>query len=172
MNLWADTSLWSDGWPSQNITEWIHFILLICCPRLKRWRTWCCGEFPLLASLRIPPFWAKPDPENPSTMCSIFTQLRLSAAPPELWPVGERPHWAQTRPLIPQLQERKRTILIKLAAICVWMCQLDFLRWMSHTWRIVSTGLGDIGRYPIWPPWEAALWKAGKKNCPLVSDCV
>lgn len=48
----------------------------------------------------------------------------------------------------------------------VWVRQLDFLRWMSHTWRIVSTGLGDIGRYPICPPWEAALWKVGKKNLP------
>lgn len=124
MNLWADTSLWSDGWPSQNIAEWIHFILLICCPRLKWWRTWCCGEFPLLASLRSPPFWAKPDPENPSALGSIFTQLCLSA-PPELWPVRERPHWAQTRPLIPQLQEQKRTISIKLVAICVWIGFLE-----------------------------------------------
>lgn len=46
---------------------------------------------------------------------------------------------------------------------------------VCHTWRMVSTGLGVIGRYPIGPTWEVALYKSEKETlmcCSLLSAWV
>lgn len=43
------------------------------------------------------------------------------------------------------------------ACICENVCVWD-------TWRMVSTGLGVIGRYPIGPTWEVPLYQSGKKK--------
>lgn len=43
------------------------------------------------------------------------------------------------------------------ACICVNL-------WVCITWRMLSTGLGVIGRYPIAPAWEVPLYKSEEKK--------